>query len=158
MNKFVIIVASIIAISILLRVSIGFLSTSRVATGLITASDGTTTLAGCDGLQNCTASTASAKRNHIEPISYTGDASEVIDNVASLVPTMSGTKIIAQTENYLHVTYKTLLLGYTDDLELLRDDEQGMLQIRSASRLGRSDFGANRKRIEALRMVLKGKI
>jgi len=58
----------------------------------------------------------------------------------------------------LHATYKTPLVGYTDDLELLLDEDSGVLHIRSASRIGRSDLGANRKRIEALRLLLKGKI
>jgi len=115
-------------------------------------------LTGCNDLHNCTASTASTKRNQIEPIAYNTEPAELISKVAKQIAKQRGTMIKTQNNHYLHATYKTWLLGYTDDLELLLDDASGILHIRSASRIGQSDLGANRKRIEALRTLLQGKI
>jgi uncharacterized protein (DUF1499 family) len=57
---------------------------------------------------------------------------------------------------YLHATFTTPLLKFTDDLELWLDAPGGVLQVRSASRLGRSDLGVNRARVERLRAQLQG--
>lgn len=62
--------------------------------------------------------------------------------------------IKTQNENYLHVEYSSKLLGFVDDVEFLAEPEAGLIQVRSASRLGVRDFGVNRKRIEAIRSKL----
>ncbi len=158
MQKFLLILISLIVLGVVVRLSIDFFSKDRIATGLITSEDASPVLSGCDNLLNCTSSTASTKKNRIEPIEYQGSSSEVIEKIAPLISEKRGTMIETQNAHYLHATYKTALMGYTDDLELLLDNNDGVLHIRSASRIGRSDLGANRKRIEALRVLLKGKI
>jgi len=158
MQKLVIILVSIFVLCVMLRLSIGYFSAKRIATGLVKSEDANPTLSGCDNLLNCTSSTASTKKNYIEPIAYQGSRDEVIAQIATLISGLKGTTIKTQNANYLHATYKTALMGYTDDLELLLDSSSGVLHIRSASRIGRSDLGANRKRIEALRTLLQGKI
>ena len=45
-------------------------------------------------------------------------------------------------------------MGYVDDVEVLLDEKASLIQVRSASRLGSSDFGVNRKRVEAIRLAL----
>lgn len=153
MQKLLMIVVAAIVFGLIARVAIGFFSTSRVATGLISNDVAAPTLSGCDDLQNCTASTATNSRNLIEALTYNVPASDAIAAFSRLITSQSGTQIITQEPNYLHATYKTTLLGYTDDLELLLDESSGILNVRSASRIGRSDLGANRKRIEALRQL-----
>ena len=56
--------------------------------------------------------------------------------------------------HYLHATFTSLIFRYVDDVELRRDVEDGLIHIRSASRIGRSDFGVNRKRAEQMRQRL----
>ncbi len=158
MQKLVIVVIALLVLCLLLRLSIGYFSANRIATGLVMSEGSMPTLSGCDNLLNCTASTASEKKNRVEPIAYQGPDSEVIKQIAALIAAQKNTKIITQNTNYLHATYKTALMGFTDDLELLLDNDSGVLHIRSASRIGQSDLGANRKRIEALRTLFKGKI
>lgn len=158
MHKLIIFLITVFVLCVILRLSVGYFSTNRIATGLITSAGATPTLSGCDNLLNCTSSTANTNKNLIEPIAYQGASTEVIAKIATLISKQKGTKVKTQNANYLHATYKTLLVGYTDDLELLVDQNSGVLNIRSASRIGRSDLGANRKRIEALRVLLDGKI
>lgn len=58
-------------------------------------------------------------------------------------------------ENYLHVTFKSDLFGFLDDVELYKTN--GLYHVRSASRVGYSDMEANRERVERLRLLLKEK-
>ena len=129
-----------------------------MATGLSAVEGSQPVLAGCDGLDNCVSSTANNAENLVDPISYDGDVSEVIGKIATLVAAQEGTEIAVQSPTYLHAIFKTKLMGYTDDLEVLVDEITGTLNIRSASRIGKSDLGANRKRVNALRELLSGKL
>ena len=61
--------------------------------------------------------------------------------------------VVARAE-YLHVSFETRWLRFVDDAEFWFDPAAGVVQLRSASRLGRRDFGVNRARIEALRAAL----
>ena len=65
---------------------------------------------------------------------------------------MQGATVIEEKPDYLYAEFRSRLLGFVDDVELLR--QGGVLHVRSASRLGRRDFGVNRKRVEALRKLL----
>jgi uncharacterized protein (DUF1499 family) len=49
-------------------------------------------------------------------------------------------------------------MGFVDDVEFLADRASGVVHVRSASRLGRRDFGVNRARIEELRAILEKRI
>ena len=64
---------------------------------------------------------------------------------------MRGSHIITASETYLHAEFRSLIFRFVDDLELLVDPVAGVIDVRSASRLGRSDFGVNRRRVEELR-------
>lgn len=87
----------------------------------------------------------------IEPLRFKGSGAEAMRQVTELVRTTPGATLITQTPGYLHAEMRTRWLKFTDDLELLLDEPAGLIRVRSASRLGLSDLGANRKRVEMLR-------
>ena len=64
------------------------------------------------------------------------------------------TKIISSTDDYLHAECSSAVFGFVDDLELHLRPAENLIAVRSASRLGHSDFGVNRKRVEQLRSLL----
>ena len=64
------------------------------------------------------------------------------------------TRIVTDTNDYLHAECKSRFFGFVDDLELQLRPEDGIIAVRSASRVGYSDLGANRKRVEDLRESL----
>ena len=64
---------------------------------------------------------------------------------------MPRTTVVRDEGNYLHAEFRSRLLGFVDDVEFTYDAQAGVLHVRSASRLGRRDFGVNRARVEALR-------
>ena len=70
---------------------------------------------------------------------------------------LSGYKLISHENNYFYFECTTRLMRYTDDLELLVLPTEKIIHIRSASRLGHSDLGANRKRVEFIRNLLVDK-
>ena len=110
-------------------------------------------LAGCGQRLNCVSSQTDPgdAQRYVAPIPFRGIAAEALAAVRSAVERMPRARIVAQEANYLHAEFKSKLLGFVDDVEFTFDEAAGLLHVRSASRLGRRDFGVNRKRVEALR-------
>ena len=87
----------------------------------------------------------------IAPLALRGDGPGTIAKLKTLMRTESGATIVEQRPDYLYVQYTTPLLKFVDDVEFWFDPANGVIQVRSASRVGRSDLGVNRQRIETLR-------
>ncbi len=92
--------------------------------------------------------------HYIEPLHYTGDAKHAWAVLRKVIDGMPRVKVITSEPNYLYAEFCTRLMGYVDDVEFFLDEKAGVIQVRSASRLGRSDFGVNRERIESIRAQL----
>ncbi len=67
---------------------------------------------------------------------------------------MSRMRVVSASDDYLHAEERSRLFRFVDDLELLAAPD-GELIVRSASRVGRSDLGVNRRRVERLRALLE---
>jgi uncharacterized protein (DUF1499 family) len=111
-------------------------------------------LAPCKRSPNCVSSQANpADREHyIAPIHARGDAMAAVRRAVQAMPR---TTIVREAPNYLYAEFRTRLLRYVDDVEFWFDGSA--IQVRSASRLGRRDFGVNRKRVEALRALIEAR-
>ena len=100
------------------------------------------------------------QREHarIAPLPLVGTAPDAgpatILRLRQLVESTPGARVVQARPDYLQVTFTTPLMKYTDDAEFWFDPAAGVVQLRSASRLGESDLGANRARIERLRARL----
>ncbi len=90
----------------------------------------------------------------IAPFALRGDGPATITQIKALVETWPRATLVEARADYLHVQFGTALLKFTDDAEFWFDPAAGVVQVRSASRLGRKDFDVNRQRIEALRAKL----
>jgi uncharacterized protein (DUF1499 family) len=106
-------------------------------------------LAPCKRSPNCVSSQAnpSDEEHYIAPIHGRMAA------VREAVLAMPRTTIVEERENYLYAEFRTRLLRYVDDVEFYFDGQ--VIHVRSCSRLGRRDFGVNRKRVEALRQLIE---
>jgi uncharacterized protein (DUF1499 family) len=102
---------------------------------------------------NCVSTQADpADRMHyIEPIRFTGTALEAIGAARKAVESMPRATVIRHESNYLYAEFRSRVLGFVDDVEFTYDEKARALHVRSASRLGRDDWGVNRARVEALR-------
>lgn len=109
--------------------------------------------AACPSSPNCVSSQSpeSDAEHYITPLTFTGSAPEAIAHLKDVIASQPRTEIIQQGENYLYAEFTTPLMGFVDDVEFFADAETGTLHVRSASRLGESDLGVNRKRIEEIR-------
>ena len=92
----------------------------------------------------------------IAPLSLRGDGSETIARLQALMHSEPGASIVESRPDYLRVQFTTRLMKFVDDVEFWFDPAAGVVQVRSASRVGRKDFGVNRQRIERLRARLAG--
>lgn len=68
---------------------------------------------------------------------------------------MEGADIIMETDHYLYAEFTSKTMRFVDDVEFYLDEENRLLNFRSASRLGYGDFGVNRKRIESIRSAIQ---
>ena len=102
---------------------------------------------------NCVSSQADTAdaEHYIAPIAFKGDTAAAMAAVRKAVEGMADSKVIRQDGAYLYAEYRTKLMRFVDDVEFLHDARAGLIHVRSASRLGRRDFGVNRARVEALR-------
>ena len=146
----IVVVVVLVMLAIALRLAIPRLGNS-VAGGIIER-DGRRALAPCPATPNC---------QQLEwPIQK--EPSQVIDTVAAVIAAQPGARVITQNEQYLHASFSTPLMGFVDDVEFLVNDQesdgQPVLRVRSASRLGHSDLGANARRIESLQKAIDGQL
>jgi len=90
----------------------------------------------------------------VAPLALRGDGPATIARLQRLVAAMPGAHIVESTPGYLYVQYTTSIMKFVDDVEFWFDPKAQTIQVRSASRVGESDLGVNRKRVEAVRQAL----
>ena len=114
-------------------------------------------LATCPATHNCVCSQAGDKAHYVAPFSAPGmTGKEIIARLASALHACEEAEVITQTDTYLHAECHSAWLGFVDDLEFFWSEEDNVCHVRSASRLGMSDLGKNRSRVEKLRTLLEG--
>lgn len=147
LNKALIVIAVIAILGVIYLATLGYISRNGKPPGLL---DGK--LQACPDRPNCVCSEyPDDGAGYIAPLELTAaPAASALQGVAEIVQQLGGV-IVSNDDNYLAATFKSSVLGFVDDVEFRADSELGVLQVRSASRVGRSDFGANRERIENLR-------
>ena len=113
-------------------------------------------LSPCPATPNCVLSTAPDEAHRIAPFPFTGDAAEALARVKAAALSFPRTKVAEEAPGYVRLTFKSALFGFVDDVEFEVDEAAKVVHVRSASRVGRSDLGVNRKRVEAIRVKLAG--
>mgnify|MGYP001549583057 FL=1 len=108
----------------------------------------------CPGTPNCVSSMATDKEHFIEPILIPASSEDTRDIILKALDEFSRVKVTEAQANYIHAEFTSLIFRFVDDVEFyFPKSESGVVRvdIRSASRVGRSDLGVNRKRMEAIR-------
>jgi uncharacterized protein (DUF1499 family) len=106
-------------------------------------------LVACPASPNCVSSQAYDEKHRIAPLIFSGDPDAAFALLKSVLGQRGDTTIIEEKPGYMRVELRTTL--FVDDGEFLLDRAQSFIQVRSASRLGYSDLGKNRSRMEAIR-------
>lgn len=115
-------------------------------------------LAKCPDKPNCVSSMTGDRAHFIEPFKYSIGFDKAKDALVESINSIDRSKIISDSGDYIHVEFKSRVFRFTDDVEFLFDDKIKTIHLRSASRVGYSDMGVNRKRMENLRTIFMGKM
>lgn len=108
----------------------------------------------CPQKPNCVSSQVSDQKHFIQPIHFNGTPQDAQVRLLQILKGLQRTKIIAIQENYIRVAFTSKLFRFIDDVEFYfpaTNTQKIVINYRSASRIGYSDFGANRSRIEQIR-------
>ena len=105
----------------------------------------------CPDTPNCVSTQAADNKHKIDPIQYSGSLSEAKEKIVKIINSLKRSKIITNKENYIHAEFRTATFRFVDDVEFLFDDSEKIIHFRSRARVGYSDMGVNRKRMENIR-------
>ena len=154
---FKIILATIVILTVAVLVRFAMLgnnSKSGEAPGL---ASGTLTL--CPDKPNCVCSEFTDDATHyIAPLDYSGTSPEKAWGDILQIIKESGGEVSVANDEYIAATFSVSLFGFIDDVECRLDTSKNRIHIRSASRVGHSDLGVNKKRAETLTRLFKQKM
>ncbi|MCE5264573.1 MAG: DUF1499 domain-containing protein [Deltaproteobacteria bacterium] len=108
-------------------------------------------LAACPDSPNCVSSQSTDPRHAIAPLRYEGPAEKAWKRLIKAVSEMKRARIVVAQDQYFRAEFTSALFRFVDDVEFLLDDSARTIHVRSASRIGHSDLGVNRKRVEEIR-------
>nr|WP_242031089.1 DUF1499 domain-containing protein [Anabaena sp. FACHB-1237] len=112
-------------------------------------------LAPCPVSPNCAVSQNPDPDHAIDPIIYHVDQKTAKDTLLKVLSVVPRTEVIEQADNYIHAISKSRIFKFVDDVEFYFPANESVIHIRSASRVGESDFGVNRRRLEQIRLALQ---
>jgi uncharacterized protein (DUF1499 family) len=109
----------------------------------------------CPDTPNCVSSLAENPKFRVEPFKLKKDPKSSWDIVKKTVELLPRTKVVSADNSDIHAECKSMIFRFVDDLTLHLTASNSIIHIRSASRIGYSDFGVNRRRVETLRKKLR---
>lgn len=112
-------------------------------------------LAPCPSSPNCVVSQNGDAQHAIAPIPYQTDSETAKATLLKVLTVVPRTEVIEQTDHYIRAESSSKIFGFVDDVEFYFPEDSQIIQVRSASRLGDSDLGVNRRRIEQIRLALQ---
>ncbi len=112
-------------------------------------------LSACPDSPNCVSTQTEDREHWIAPFSYEQDPDTVIDTLEDIITQLPGTQVIEKSPHYLYVEFRSSFFRFVDDVEFSVERESRRIHFRSASRVGHSDMGANRTRMELIRSLFQ---
>jgi uncharacterized protein (DUF1499 family) len=95
---------------------------------------------------NCVATQSGNSTQRMEPIPYSGDRETAQNKLLQILNQLPRTTLIKNEPKYIRIVFRSAFFGFPDDVEFLFDKHT--IHFRAAARLGHSDFGVNRKRMD----------
>ena len=112
-------------------------------------------LAGCPATPNCVVSQGGDEKHAIAPITYASDRATARQSLIDILGVVPRTQIVEQSDDYVLAQSESRLMGFVDDTEFYLPKDEKVIHARAAARLGESDLGVNRRRIEQIRLAFK---
>lgn len=108
----------------------------------------------CPSSPNCVSSTATDPAHYVDPLLIVGPPGSVMSELERIVRAMPRARVVSSTGKRIRAEFTSLVFRFIDDVDLLLDAPAGVVHVRSASRVGYSDLGVNRRRVESIRKAL----
>lgn len=115
-------------------------------------------LKACANKPNCVCSQSRHKRHAIEPITFDTEPGQAMKALQAVLSDLPRTILIRHSKDYIQAECSSRWLGFTDDVEFSCNRTKRVIHVRSASRLGYFDLGANRRRVEKIRKALRRRL
>ncbi len=107
----------------------------------------------CPSSPNCVSTQAdtSDDEHYMAPIQYEGSTEDAKKKIMVVIDEMPRTEVLKNKDNYIHVTFTTRIMRFVDDVEFYLPPDEKLIHFRSASRVGYSDMGKNRDRMNTVK-------
>lgn len=112
-------------------------------------------LLNCPPSPNCVVSQSGDENHYIDPLQYEGDRTQAFNSLVKILSVVPNTKIVEQKDDYIRTESRSKIMGFVDDGEFYFPLDENVIYWRSASRLGESDLGVNRRRLEQIRLAFE---
>ncbi len=100
---------------------------------------------------NCVSTLNTEEGFKAYPIAFSGDAASAVAKLKAAIQTEPNVEVVFENAQQIEVTFKTALFGFRDDARFAINPATNHIEFSSASRVGYSDLGVNRKRMERIR-------
>ena len=128
------------------------LSATNAEAGSVTRAD---KFSPCPNSPNCVSTQSTDKARFIEPLHYVGSLAVARQKIISILKNTKRMLLVKVETNYIHAEFRSLIFQFVDDAEFYFPPEKTIIHVKSASRKGYYDFGANRRRVERLRAIFE---
>ena len=108
-------------------------------------------LSECPATPNCVCSQDASGPQAVLPFAVQGDTELAWGELRKMLAAMPSARLVREDDNYLRYEFRSRLFAFIDDVEFALDEPSRVIHVRSASRVGYSDLGANRRRVEMIR-------
>lgn len=112
-------------------------------------------LAPCPDSPNCVSSSSEDPDHRIEPLRYASSAEAARERLLVVLRSLPRVRIVTGDPSYIHAEFTSAVFRFVDDVEFRIVDQDKVIHVRSASRVGYYDFGANRRRMEEIRKLFE---
>jgi uncharacterized protein (DUF1499 family) len=132
-----------------------FLICTSLPSPLTAETSALTIMAPCPTTPNCVVSKGADAGHQIEPLVYQGDRDTAYADLLKVLTVVPRTVVTEKTDTYIRAESTSRIFHFVDDLEFYFPTGEKLIQVRSAARVGESDLGVNRRRLEQIRLALK---
>jgi uncharacterized protein (DUF1499 family) len=114
-------------------------------------------LSPCPDSPNCVSSLSDNKKHFIEPFDFRGSREEVRQKLINILKSTRRVRLVKVETDFIHAEFRSFIFRFVDDVAFYFPSEETIIHVRSASRTGYYDFGANRRRVERLRSAFENR-
>lgn len=115
-------------------------------------------LLSCPDSPNCVSSLSEEKKHFIDPFYFSGSREEARQKLINILKNTRRVRLVKVETDFIHAEFRSFTFRFVDDVTFYFPAEETCIHVRSASRTGYYDFGANRRRVERLRSAFEDRI